>query len=157
VPDLEIASVLEWFRHEEPNRPDVLEQPVTSAEAHPDVEQALMRLGHVLDEAAVSDRAGLAAQLRRGPARDDLRAVMGQLGLPRTLRLLDWLMQAGLPERDAILAAVLEPDLSGAGQYLQATLAGAARPTLLERIYAPDRLAALMTACEPADGLRVAA
>jgi crotonobetainyl-CoA:carnitine CoA-transferase CaiB-like acyl-CoA transferase len=82
---------------------------------------------------------------------------MGQLGFPRTLRLLDWLMQAGLPDSDAILAALLEADPSGVGQYLQAALAGAARPTLLERIYAPDRLAALMAACEAADGKQVAA
>jgi hypothetical protein len=157
VPDLEIASVLDWFRQEAPDRPDVLEQPVTPTEAHPDVAQALARLGQALDEAASKDRNGLAAKLRTTPVRDELRAVMGQLGFPRTLRLLDWLMQAGLPESDAILAALLEADPSGVGQYLQATLAGAARPTLLERIYAPSRLAALMAACEPADGKQVAA
>jgi hypothetical protein len=157
VPDLEIASVLDWFRQQEPDRPDVLEQAVTPTEAHPDVGQALARLGHALDEAASRDRAGLAAKLQTAPIRDELRAVMGQLGFPRTLRLLDWLMQAGLPESDAILAAVMEPDPSGAGQYLQAALVAAARPTLVERIYAPGCLAALMAACEPADGLQVAA
>jgi hypothetical protein len=157
VPDLEIASVLDWFWHGEPDRSDVLEQPVTAAEGHPDVADGLTRLGKVLDEAALRDRAGFAVWLRTGPVRDDFRAVMGQLGFPRALRLLDWLMQAGLPETDAVLAAVMEPDPSGSGQYLQAALAGVARPTLLERIYAPDRLAALMAACAPADELRVAA
>jgi hypothetical protein len=157
VPDLEISSVLEWFRHEEPNRPEIPEQPVTPAESEPGAEQALARLGQALDAAAARDPAGLATSLLRGPLRDELRALMGQLGFPRTLRLLDWLMQAGLPESDAILAAVLEPDPSGIGQYLQAILAGAARPTLLERIYALDRLAILIAACEPADAPRVAA
>jgi hypothetical protein len=154
---LEISSVLDWFRHEEPNRPDILEQPVTPAEADPGAGKALARLGQALDAAAASNPAGLATGLLRGPLRDEFRALMGQLGFPRTLRLLHWLMQAGLPEGDAVLAAVLEPDPSGIGQYLQAILAGAAKPTLLERIYAPDRLAVLMAACEPADALRVAA
>jgi hypothetical protein len=157
MPDLEIESVLGWFRLEEPNRTDILGQPVTSAEAHKDVAQALTRLGRVLDEAAHSDLTGLATQLQAGPTRDGLRAVLGQLAFPRTLRLLDWVMQAGLPDSDAILAALMEPDPSGTGQYLQAVLADAARPTLLERIYASDRLAALMAACEPAHGLRLAA
>lgn len=157
MPDLEISSVLDWLRHEEPNRPDILEQPVTPAEADPGAEQALARLGQALDTSAAKDPAGLATGLLRGPLRDELRALMGQLGFPRTLRLLHWLMQAGLPEGDAVLAAVLEPDPSGIGQYLQAMLAGAAKPTLLERIYAPDRLVVLMAACGPADALRVAA
>jgi hypothetical protein len=157
VPELEISFVLEWFRREEPDQPEILEQPGTSAEAHPDAEAVLTRLGRALEEALAGDRAVLATRLQTGPVRDDLRAVMGQLGFPRVLRLLDWLMQAGLPESDAVLAAVLEPDPSGVGQYLQATLAGAAKPPLLERIYAPGRLAALVAACEPAIGLRVAA
>ena len=157
MPDLEISSVLTWFRHEEPDRLDVLERPVTATAAQPEVEQALVRLGQALDEAAAKDLTGLAVQLRTARLRDDLRAVMGQLGFPRTLRLLDWLLQAGLPDSDAVLAAVLDPDPSGIGQYLQAALVGAARPALLERIYAPDRLATLMAACEPADGLQVAA
>jgi hypothetical protein len=157
VPDLAISSVQDWFRREDPDRPGVLKQPVAPAEAQPDVEQALVRLGHALDEAAARERAALAAQLQTGPVRDDLRALIGQLGFPRALRLLGWLVQSGLPESDAILSAVLETDPSGIGQYLQAALVEAARRALLERIYAPDRLAALMAACEPADGSRAAA
>jgi hypothetical protein len=157
VPDLARSSVQDWLRREEPDRHGVLEQPVAPAEAQPDVEQALVRLGEALDEAAARHRPALAAQLQAGPVRDDLRALMGQLGFPRALRLLGWLVQSELPESDAILSAVLETDLSGIGQYLQAALVEAARRALLERIYARDRLAALMAACEPADGSRTAA
>ena len=157
MPELEISSVLDWLRREEPDRDGILAKSVSSVEAHPDVEAALSRLGGALEQALAVDRALLATRLKTSLLRDDLRAVMGQLGFPRVLRLLDWLMQAGLPESDAILAAVLAPDPSGIGQYLQAALAGAAKPPLLERIYAPDRLAALMAACEPAVELQVAA
>jgi hypothetical protein len=157
VPDLAISSVQDWFRREEPDRPWILEQPVEPAEAQPDVERALVRLGHALDEAAARDRTTLAAQLQTGPVQDDLRALVGQLGFPRALRLLGWLVQSELPESDAILSAVLETDPSGIGQYLQSALVEIARRALLERIYAPDRLAALMAACEPADVSRAAA
>jgi hypothetical protein len=157
VPDLAMSSVQDWFRREEPGRPWALEQPVAPAEAQPDVERALVRLGHALGEAAARDRAALAAQLQASPLRDDLRALMEQLGFPRALRLLGWLVQSELPESDAILSAVLETDPSGIGQCLQSALVEAARRALLERIYAPDRLAALTAACEPADGSRAAA
>jgi hypothetical protein len=157
VPDLAKSSVLDWFRNEEPNRPDIAENPVTAAEAHPETEQALIRLGRVLDETAGQDPGGLAAGLLTGPTRDDMRTIIGHLGFPRMLRLLDWIMQAGLPETDAILAAILAPDALGIGQYLQATLSQAARPPLLERIYSPERLTALMAACQPTSGRRGAA
>ena len=154
MPDLEIVSVLDWLRQEEPDCSSALEQPVTSAEAHPEVADALIRLGQALDDTMARDRAGLAAHLLSGSARDGLRTTMGQLGLPRTLRLLDWIMRAGLPDSDVIVAALLEPGPPGTGQYLQAALAEVARQTLVERIYAPARLASLMAACVPADGLR---
>jgi hypothetical protein len=157
VPDLATSSVLDWFRNEEPSRPDIAANPLTAAEAHPETEQALTRLGRVLDETAGKDPGGLAANLLTGPGRDEMRTIMGQLGLPRTLRLLDWIIQARFPETDAILAALLAPDALGIGQSLQATLSQAARPPLLERIYAPERLTALMAACQPTSGRREAA
>lgn len=159
MPDMDIPSVLDWFQHEEPGRPDLLEQPATAAERRPEVIEGLVRLGKTLDVVAAGDDGGLAlaGHLRNGPIRDDLRTIMGQVGFPRALRLVAWLMQAGLPETDAILAAVMEPDPSGSGQYLQAALTDAARPTLLERIYAPNRVAALLAACAPVSAMKEAA
>lgn len=157
MPDLESSSVLSWLRVQEPGLPSLLEEPVRPAEAHPDVEAALIRLGEALDTAIVQDPAKLAAALRTDPVRDELRTVLGQLGTPRMLRLLGWIVQAGLPESDAVLGAVLTPEPAGNGQFLQAALAGAVQPPLLERLYAPDRLAMLLNACQPSIDLREAA
>jgi hypothetical protein len=152
VPDLARSSVLTWLGLQEPGKPDLLENPVTAVEAHPDVEAALVGLGEALDAALARDPAGLAAGLGSDPNRADLRAVLGQLGLPRALRLIGWIMQSGLPDANVVLGAVLAPDSAGNGQYLQAMLSRCVRPPLLERLYAQDRLTALLAACEPMHG-----
>ncbi len=157
MPNLARSSVLTWLAVQEPDKPDLLENPVTAVEAHPDVEAALIDLGEALDAALALDPAGLAAGLCSDPNRADLRAVLGQLGVPRALRLIGWIMQAGLPDANVVLGAVLAPDSAGNGQYLQAMLSGCMRPALLERLYAPDRLTALLAACQPTDGRRDAA
>jgi hypothetical protein len=157
MPDLAITSVLSWLRIQEPDRRDLLTNPVRPAENHPDVEVALGRLGESLDHAAAADPIKLAAELRTDPGRNEMRMVIGQLGMPRTLRLLGWLMQEGLPECDVVVGALLTPDPAGIGQFLQATLSSSARPTLLERLYAPDRLASLLAACQHPTDAREAA
>lgn len=157
MPDLARSSVLTWLAVQEPDKPDLLKNPVMASEAHADVETALARLGDVLDAALTRDSAGLAASLRTGPAGDDLRTVLGQLGVPRILCLIGWIMQSGLPEAKVVLGAVLAPDPDGNGQFLQAMLSDCVRPPLLERLYAPDRLSALLAACQPPAELREAA
>lgn len=154
MPDLAKSSVMDWLRQTEPDKPAVWDGPVTLAEAQPEVEAALVAFGEALDRALAQDPARLEAELLASPGRDDLRTVMAQLGSPRTLRIIGWIMQAGLPRSDAVLAAILTPDPSGAGQYLQADLCGAVRPPLLERLYAPERLGALLEASRPPPALR---
>ena len=157
MPDLTRSSVLAWLAVQEPDKPDLLKSRVMAAEAHGDVEGALVRFGEALDTALSRDPVELATSLRTGPARDDMRTMLGQLGLPRILCLIGWIMQGGLPEGRAVLGAVLTPDPAGNGQFLQAMLADCVRPPLLERLYAPDRLSALLAACQPPAGLREAA
>jgi hypothetical protein len=156
MPDLAITSVLSWLRIQESDKPDLLTNPVRPAESHPDVEVALGRLGESLDHAFAADPIKLAAELRTDPGRNEMRMVIGQLGMPRTLRLLGWVMQEGLPESDAVIGALLAADPAGNAQFLQATLSGSVRPTLLERLYAPDRLAALLAACQHPTDVREA-
>jgi hypothetical protein len=157
VPDLARTSVLEWLHVEEPDKPELATDPVTVVEAAPVVENALVRLGNALDRSLLEGTESLAATLKADPGRQELRTVIGQLGLPRSLRVMHWIMQAGIPDGDAVLAAVLEGDETGTGQFLQATLAAAVRPSLLARLYAPERLALLLNACQPAIQAREAA
>ena len=157
MPDLARTSVLEWLHGEEPDKPELATDPVTVVEAAPVVEDALVRLGNALDRSLLEGTESLAATLKADPGRQELRTVIGQLGLPRSLRVMHWIMQAGIPDGDAVLAAVLEGDETGAGQFLQATLVAAVRPSLLARLYAPERLALLLSACQPAIQAREAA
>jgi len=157
VPELARSSVLTWLGGQESDKPDLLKNPVMAAEAHADVEVALVRLGEALDDALVRSPVELASGLRAGPARDDIRAVLGQLGIPRVLCIIGWIMQGGLPEANLVLGGVLAPDPDGNGQFLQAMLSDSVRPPLLERLYAPERLSALLAACQPKAGLREAA
>jgi hypothetical protein len=157
VPDLARTSVLEWLCVEEPDKPALAMNPLTVVEAAAVVEDALVRLGNALDRSLLEDPAILAATLKADPGCQELRAVMGQLGLPRNLRILHWILQDGIPDGNAVLAAVLERDEAGNGQFLQATLTAAVRPSLLARLYAPERLALLLSACQPAIHAREAA
>jgi hypothetical protein len=156
VPDLERTCVLTWLQLQEPDKPDLLLNPVTAAEGHPGAEEALVRLGQELDAALAQNPAALAASLRAGPVRDDIQSILGQVGTPRALRIIGWIMDSGLPEKDAVLAAVLAPGPSGVGQFLQGTLSAAERLPMLERIYAPERLTVLLAACQPDVAVRAA-
>ncbi len=155
--DLNRAAVLDWLKDKEPDKPDLLEPAVRPAEDKPGVEQSLVRMGAAFAAAAERDPQLLATRLTRGPAHDDLRLLLGQLGAPRCLRLIHWLMTAGLPDADAVLAAVLSPDETGTGQFVQATLAHAVRSPLVERIFSPGRLAELLAVCPSPATLKEAA
>ena len=157
MPDLASSPVLTWLEGQEPGNPNLLDSPLVAIEGSRDVETALVRLGQALEAALARDPAGLSAALKSDPVRDEVRTVLGQLGAARTLRIVGWIMQAGLPESDIVLGAVLAPDPAGTGQFLQAALSAAMRPSLLERLYAPDRLTALLAACQPRPELREAA
>ncbi|NPD66353.1 hypothetical protein HN018_23305 (plasmid) [Lichenicola cladoniae] len=150
MPDLAMTSVLDWLKAAEPDKPALAASLVSVVEAAPGVEEALVRLGHSLDQAVAKTSEVLPALLTSDPGRQELRTIMGQIGLPRCLRIIHWILQDGPQDRDAVLAAVLEADLAGAGQFLQASLCAVARPSLLERLYAPERLALLLGACQPA-------
>ena len=154
MPDLARLSVSNWLLVHGHNDPGLKDDPIRPAEAQPEVEAALIRLGTALDDALARDPVRLSAALREPPLRDGLRTMMGQIGLPRLFRLIGWIMEAGLPESDAVMAALVQPDASGSGQFIQAALSGAVQPTLLERLYAPDRLAVLLAAIKPLAAVR---
>jgi hypothetical protein len=154
MPDLAQISVSDWLAVHGRGDPGLDDDPRRPAEARPEVEAALIRLGAALDAAVARDPDGLSTALRTPPLCDSLRTLMGQIGLARIFRLLGWIMEAGLPESDAVMAALVQPDAPGNGQFIQAVLSGAVQPTLLERLYAPDRLAVLLAAMKPLAALR---
>jgi hypothetical protein len=65
------------------------------------------------------------------------------------MRLLHWLAEIGLPDRPAVISALIGAD-DAAGDALRAAIAAVTRQALLRRIFSADRIAALRAACETA-------
>lgn len=112
---------------------------------------AVVALGTALDATHAAASAQLEAALLASPAAAGLRTVMAHLGGPRRLRLLHWVAESGFADVRAVLARMTEADPSGAGAFLNAWVADLHRRQVLERVFAPDRIATLLAACKAAD------
>ena len=130
------------FGHERP-------PPIRAVETEADNPERLQALGSILDQFPQNELEILSTTLREAPLRDDLHAVMAQLGAARIMRLLDWLAEIDLPGCDAVISALVSGD-DTTGHALRAAIAAVTRRALLRRIFAPDRIAALDAACEAA-------
>jgi len=149
MPDFEQATVAEWLTALRPASANEWPPPVRAIETQADHAERLQALGSLLDEIAPGELRHLSAAMREAPLRDDLRAVMAQLGAARLMRLLHWLAEIGLPDRPAVISALIGAD-DAAGDALRAAIAAATRQALLRRIFSADRIAALHAACETA-------
>ena len=150
MPDLEQQAVTEWLAEFRPaTTADAWPPAVRAIETEADNSQLLQALGTLFDRAAGSDLDRLSAALRAVPLRNDLAAVLAQLGAARPTRLLHWLAEIEIPDCHAVIAALVAGD-DPAACALRATLAGVNRPALLRRIFAPERIAALRSACRSA-------
>lgn len=148
--DLGTTAVVHWLSERQPEGPAPGHDLVRPVEEAPEVQPSLLALGGALDAARARNDALLAKHLCGDPVRDDLRGVLAQLGAARMLRVLDWLTESAAPDRRRVLEAVLESDPSGAGQALRAAIQDLNRQALLARIFAQDRLDALLAACRRA-------
>ena len=150
MPNLEQHAVTAWLTELRPGPAATEWPPVMRAiETEADVPQRLAALGTALNELAPGDPHALATALRNPPLRDDLRAVLAQLGAARVLRLLHWLSETDLPDCHAVIAGLLQDD-GRAGQALRAAVEAVIRRVVLRRIFAPKRIAALELACAAA-------
>ena len=137
MPDLERHAVLDWLRLAEPATTALgtgLVRPIEVTEA---VEPLLVGLGQRLD--SYPDPSSAASLLAAGDLAP-LREVLAQLGIARLLRLLTWLDAAGTTPEGGLPDALLRDDSTEAGLALRATLATLHRQTLLDRLFAPERL-----------------
>ncbi len=140
MPDLERSSVLNWLQRSEPriaSEGGPLFRPV---EDLPEVRALLTELGESLDavpaaRAALSEDAGELA-----------REVMAQLGMARMLRLVEWLDGRGPAEAagQELQALLLRNEDTEAGRLIRTTLQVLHRRSLLDCIFAPDRVQALL-------------
>lgn len=147
MPNLEQYAVSAWLTELRPE-PGHNDWPpaIRAIETEADIPQRIAALGSVLDDLAQGDLRPLSTALRDTPLRNDLTAVLSQLGAARVLRLLHWLCEIDVPDCRAVIAALLE-DNGSAGQALRATVEAVTRRVVLRRIFAPERIAALELAC----------
>ena len=149
MPDLEQAAVTEWLTALRPAAANEWPPAIRAIETEADNAERLQALGSILDEIPQGELPDLSTALREGPLRDDLRAVMAQLGAARLMRLLRWLAEIDSPACLAVISALVGGD-DATGDALRAAIAAVTRPALLRRIFASDRIAALHGACETA-------
>ena len=111
MPNLEQTAVTAWLTELRPD-PAISEWPpaVRLVETQAALPERLAALGTAFDDLAKADQRALADALCRSPLRDEVRAVLAQLGAARTLRLLHWLAEVDLPDCHTVIAALVEDD-----------------------------------------------
>ena len=150
MPNLEQYAVTKWLTALRPAAAmSEWPPPIRAIETETDNSERLQALGSIFDELIPEELRHLSTALKEPPFRDDLRAVMAQLGAARLMRLLNWLAEIDLPGCHAVISALVGGD-DATGHALRAAIAAVTRRALLRRIFAPDRIAALHAACETA-------
>jgi hypothetical protein len=149
MPDLEQHAVTEWLAALRPAAANEWPPPIRAIETEADNAERLQALGSILDEIVPGALRDLSTALSEAPLRDDLRAVIAQLGAARLMRLLHWLAEIGLPDCPTVISALVGGN-DGNGDALRAAIAAVTRWALLRSLFAPDRIAALHAACEAA-------
>ena len=149
MPNLGQPAVIEWLAALRPAATGEWPPSMRPIETEVDNAECLRALGSILDELMPGKLQDLSIALREAPLRDDLRAVMAQLGAARLMRLLHWRAEVGLPDAPTVISALVGGDDSN-GDALRAAIAAVIRRALLRRIFAPERVAALHTACQTA-------
>lgn len=145
MPDLNGLAVTGWLRERDPNA--AVLPIIGPIDSDPAVLQQMLELGKLLDTQLALDARRLSERLTHSATAVDLRAAITQVGPARRMRLLSWLAEAGLPDDDALLARLTGP--GAAGDFIRAELQALQRRALLASIFAPERIQALLNACQP--------
>jgi len=158
VPDLDITAVSDWiagFRPPDasseegdlraldaPADPDLLR-----LEADHDCETAVRAFGIELDRALDCDPQRLSTALREDGTRPLLAGTIARLSLARQARVIDWIVQSGLPNGAGLVRSLARPGDDGTGDAIRDGIAALYRQRLLARIFSKARLASLLDAC----------
>jgi hypothetical protein len=150
MPDLSQTATRAWLARIDPDEADAPWPPAfRTIEDQNDAPGQWEALGHILDRAAAASPGALSKALRTPKLAAALREVLAQAGAARVFRFIHWLDETRVPDSHAVLAGLTEGDGPEAAA-LRATIAGFARRATLNRIFAPERVAALHAATEQA-------
>ena len=151
MPDLSHTAIQDWLtRHGSATTDDWIAPSVGAADDEPDVLPSVLRLGEALDDARHTDADCANRLLTDRSTAGRLGAVLAGFGGGRRMRLLHWLADpddAGSPK---VVQAILGPETHGPGAALRQWLLDLERRELLQRLFQPERLQALLAACRTA-------
>ncbi len=148
MPDLRTPAVLDWLQLMRPREaPGVWPPPVRPVETLPHTETLLANFGQLLDQEASRSPDRLAAQLSTAGTIEGLQQTIAQLGAARTMRIMHWFREAGLPEGVAIGNAVMSGHAQAA-RAIRACVTTVARQAALSRLMSPSRLHELASAAQ---------
>ena len=148
MPDLSTDEIAHWLRGCEPTVAAELKGTPPPAEEHERVLPSVLRLGALLDECFGRSPDELRDRFRQDRVQATTRHVLAQLGVARRLRLLQWFAETA--EQEEFPSRIIGDGQGETGAFLRAELLRLHRRASLDRIFSPDRIAALLAACSHA-------
>ena len=146
MPDLDLAISTTSFRALRPVPDDGAWPPVSRPfEDDPQVAARLVTLGGELDRLSAEALLTLFQALNAPEVRETLRAVLVQLGAARLFQLIHWIADQDTPDASRLIASLMAGDAKNV-VALRAAINAVTRRTALDRIFSPERIAAVGTA-----------
>ena len=148
MPNLDAEAVAEWLTERDPDAATAWLSPTRSLPK--DMAFLLRQLGAALDAAQAREPEVLSRQLQEKPLLERLRTLLTYLDRPTRMRLLTWLGEPPMPERDLVVRAYLVGKGVVGGSVLRQEMQHVCRQGLLSRIFERDRLTQLLDASKEA-------
>lgn len=146
--NLDAEAVAEWLTERDPDAATAWLPPATSLRE--DTASLLRQLGNALDAAQAREPQALSRQLQEKPQSEKLRTLLAHIDRPTRMRLLTWLGEPPMPERDLVVRACLAGEGPADGSPLRQEIQHICRQTLLRRIFDRGRIVHLFEACKEA-------
>ena len=148
MPNLDAEAVAEWLTERDPDAATAWLPPATSLRE--DTASLLRQFGSALDAAQAREPQALSRRLQEKPQSDRLRTLLAHIDRPTRMRLLTWLSEPSMPERDLVVRACLAGDGRADGSPLHQEIQHICRQTSLGRIFDRGRITQLLEACKEA-------
>ena len=148
MPDLHRDAVRSWLHQHGSAAIDASTPAGGALDEHADIFPSLLALGETLDQAHEADRERTCEVLAGQPGASTAAVIMSAVSGGRRMRLLHWIedLQAGGSTR--VLDAVLGAEPTGPGADLRQWVLDLHRRDLMTRLFAEERLQALVAACQ---------
>lgn len=144
---LDLATVSEWLQTQ-PGGHCVTESGL-GEDAMASVSMALENLAERFETELASDPDAFSARLTSPAGQTAFRQLAQHLSIGRRLRILAWLVEAKVPNAGLVLTSLFNPDgaPAGSGPALLGDVRRLHRAALLEEMFATERTALVMAAC----------